>query len=70
MNTVEYVQHWAKLHDVNFVISESIITSYTNIDFKNHRLCLSDRDDKETVSSLLYDLVYGARESTPDTVRF
>jgi hypothetical protein len=70
MNTVEYVKHWAKLHDVNFDVSESIIASYIHVDFKGNRLSLSERDDKETMSCWLYDLVYGVRESTPDTIRF
>jgi hypothetical protein len=70
MNTVEYINHWAKLHDVSFDVRPSNIEPYVNVTFNGSKVTLSSRDDKEYMQQHLYDLVYGVRgDVCPDTVR-
>jgi hypothetical protein len=70
MNTVEYVKHWAKLHDVNFDIQDVHEGNYTKILFNGDSLTLASWHCKDTVKTALYDLVYGVRELVPETARF
>jgi hypothetical protein len=70
VNTVEYIQHWAKLHDVSFDIQTVHEGNYTKVKFNDGSLTLASWHDKEIIQTVLYDLVYGVRgDVCPDTVR-
>jgi hypothetical protein len=70
MNTVEYVKHWAKLHDANLrTDTDSFDDIY--VLFKDEVILIRRWEaEQDSINTKLYDLVYGVRESVPETVRF
>jgi hypothetical protein len=65
----EYVKNWQKLHDVSFSVEDDQTKCWVKVSFNGQQLVLSDYLEMEVVKTALYDMVYGVRESTPDTVR-
>ncbi len=70
MKAIEFIRNWEKLHDVSFTVELcSCGCESTKISFNGSIITVIDNWDVDNgnAKTLLYDLVYGVRETFTDT---